>query len=102
MQLAPKNPNGGMKATKRCGEKALALDLDGGLDDDKTEGVVQAQKESEEFQRMQNKLVSCNRCSPNKWCKINKLGTHVHLTVPQLGSWAHALVCLSILYTLAI
>jgi len=56
--------------------------------------AIQAQKESEEFQRLKKKSASCNRCGPNKWCKVNKVGTHVHLTAVQLGGWAHALVCI--------
>ena len=42
--------------------------------------------------RLQRKLISCNQCGPDKWCKVKKVSTHVHLTAPQLGGWAHALV----------
>ena len=74
------------------GKKAFALDLDGGVDGVDQGLAIQAKQESKEFQKLQKKLASCNKCGPNKWCKVNKLGTHVTLTAIQLAGWAHSLV----------
>jgi len=93
-----------MQVRKGHRKKALTLDLDGRVEDAESEGLaMQVQKENKEFQKLKKKMVSCNKCGPEKWCKVNKLGMHVHLTAPQLGGWAHVLVCVfSSVYNLAI
>ena len=72
---------------QRAQEKPPPVDLDGCVEDVDEVMTIQAQKESNEFQRLQRKLTYCNPCGPDKWCKVNKVSTHVHLTALQLGGW---------------
>ena len=78
---------------KGRGKKAAILDLDGGGEDSVNRAsAMEGQKMNDEFVKLEWRLGFCNKCGPGKWCKINKLSTHIHLTVQQLGGWAHVLV----------
>ena len=64
----------------------LILDLDGrGEDSINGALAMEGQKTNDEFVKLERRLGSCNKCGPGKWCKINKLGTHVHLTAAAWG-----------------
>lgn len=74
---------------KRKGE----LNLDALEDDEESrEDEIHAHKVKDEFQRLKDSLSKCQVCGPEKFCKINRFGKHIHLTTPQVLGWAHALV----------
>ncbi|KIJ28525.1 hypothetical protein M422DRAFT_270214 [Sphaerobolus stellatus SS14] len=51
-----------------------------------------AAKDLEEFTRLKRHLSGCPIHNElNQYCKINKFGAHVLLTVSQVAGWAHAL-----------
>ena len=63
----------------------MNLDLDEGEVD---ASVELEEEESECLKRLEKSLSQCAKCGVEKRCKIDKLGTHVHLLFQQLRSWA--------------
>ena len=63
----------------------MNLDLDEGEVD---ASVELEEEESECLKRLEKSLSQCAKCGVEKRCKIDKLGTHVHLSFQQLRSWA--------------
>ncbi|KAF4574498.1 hypothetical protein EYR36_005839 [Pleurotus pulmonarius] len=101
---AKKGPGKGLSSvslrnTKASARKALPiLDLDHEDDDDGSDDGMDNEGGSDFYERedhqlalLENKLKSCARCGPDKFCKIDKSGTHVGLTMAQRRSWANAL-----------
>jgi hypothetical protein len=62
--------------------------------DEDEEAVADELKEQEEvcLLQLEKALSQCAKCGNEKWCKINKMGNHVHLTFQQLRAWALSLV----------
>jgi len=78
---------GAAKYQKKSNVPAL-LDLDGdeyGLgedsDDDPDNDLVS--REIKQLAILDHFLLMCQRCGPNIYCKIDKAGTHIALTMPQ-------------------
>jgi hypothetical protein len=49
-------------------------------------------KEHKQLELLDRALTNCARCGPDKYCKIDKAGDHVHLSFQQRRGWANALV----------
>jgi len=88
---------GAAKYQKKSNVPAL-LDLDGdeyGLgedsDDDPDNDLIS--REIKQLAILDRSLLTCQRCGPNIYCKIDKAGTHVALTMPQRRAWANTLAC---------
>jgi hypothetical protein len=75
-------------------KKLVLLDLDNEDEEEDGDGddggVVQKEKES--LEKLEKVLGSCQKCGPEKMCKINKSGGHVTLSFQQRRGWAVALV----------
>ena len=71
------------------------LNLDGDEDDlgtDEDEDGELPERERKHLAALENKLTSCVQCGSNQFCKIDKSGNHVNLTMNQRRAWANALV----------
>lgn len=67
------------------------LNLDEDEDDlgtDEDEDGELPERERKHLGALKNKLASCARCGPNQFCKIDKSGNHVKLTMNQHSAWA--------------
>lgn len=87
-----------MKYQKKSSVPTL-LDLDGdefglGVDSDEDPDNDLVSHEIEQPGLLDRLLSTCQRCGPTAYCKIDKAGTHVALTMPQRRAWANALVVL--------
>ena len=87
-----------MKYQKKSSVPTL-LDLDGdefglGVDSDEDLDNDLVSHEIEQLGLLDCLLSTCQRCGPTTYCKIDKAGTHVALTMPQRWAWANALVAL--------
>ncbi|KAJ7431853.1 hypothetical protein B0H11DRAFT_1887117 [Mycena galericulata] len=80
-------------APKKKG-KMTTIDLDNDDDegeDDDDEGVAAGEKQA--LTELEAEYKKCARCGPSHLCKIDRSGTHVHLTFPQRRAWAVSLAC---------
>jgi hypothetical protein len=57
-------------------------DYDNDNDDDSDEGDLLG-REWRHFAFLDKKLLTCQRCGPDRFCKIDQTGTHVNLTMGQ-------------------
>jgi len=76
-------------------EPVRILDLD--HDDDGNDGEEEGpddlmMKEMKHLELLEKALAGCVRCGPEKFCKIDKGGNHIHLSFNQRRGWANALV----------
>ncbi|PPQ84101.1 hypothetical protein CVT24_002276 [Panaeolus cyanescens] len=85
------------KGIKKKGHQVL-LDLDNdeyGLEDnanDDADGCNDVMDEEiKELEQLDRALSQCQRCGPTVFCKIDKAGQHVALTMAQRKAWANAL-----------
>jgi len=65
--------------------------------DDKEEEAQEVMQDAERtaYGNLEKTLSRCQKCGPEKPCKIDIGGQHVHLTMQQRRSWAIALVSAS-------
>ncbi|KAJ7475364.1 hypothetical protein B0H11DRAFT_2282013 [Mycena galericulata] len=80
-------------APKKKG-KMTTIDLDNDDDegeDDDDEVVAAGEKQA--LTELEAEYKKCVRRGPSHLCKIDRSGTHVHLTFPQRRAWAVSLAC---------
>ena len=87
-----------MKYQKKSSVPTL-LNLDGDefglrVDSDEDPDNDLVSHEIEQLSLLDHLLSTCQQCGPTAYCKINKAGTHVALTMPQQQAWANALIAL--------
>jgi hypothetical protein len=88
-------------STRKGKQKAMpVLDLDhdfSDLDDDQDapEGFIDT--EVKKLEMLDGVLSKCQLCGSDKFCKIDRAGNHVNLTMGQRRAWANALVLLCLL-----
>lgn len=89
----------GMQSSRsKKGKAKPLLDLDnylGDTEDDGEDANNLMANEQKQLQLLDKTLAGCVRCGSEKYCKIDKVGNHVHLTFNQRRGWANALVRLS-------
>jgi hypothetical protein len=79
--------------SRKAQPQLLNLDEDeDNLGTDEDEDGELPERERKHLAALENKLASCARCGPNQFCKIDKSGNHVKLTMNQRSAWANALV----------
>ncbi|KAJ7429745.1 hypothetical protein B0H11DRAFT_2211911 [Mycena galericulata] len=81
-------------ATPKKKGKMTTIDLDNDDDegeDDDDEGVAAGEKQA--LTELEAEYKKCAWCGPSHLCKIDRSGTHVHLTFPQRRAWAVSLAC---------
>jgi hypothetical protein len=79
--------------SRKAQPQLLNLDEDEddlGTDDDEDGELPECERKH--LAALENKLTSCAWCGPNQFCKIDKSGNHVKLTMNQHSAWANALV----------
>ncbi|KAH7910155.1 hypothetical protein BJ138DRAFT_1009461, partial [Hygrophoropsis aurantiaca] len=77
--------------TAAKGKKAVLLDLDNDDENQGEAGEAMVQKEKHWLGELEKALTLCQKCGPSKWCKVDKHGTHTHLTFHQRRGWLVAL-----------
>jgi hypothetical protein len=83
------------RASKSRKDQPQLINLDEDEDDlgtDEDEDGKLPECECKYLAALENKLTSCAQCGPNSFCKIDKSGTHINLTMNQRRAWANALV----------
>ncbi|KAJ7330469.1 hypothetical protein DFH08DRAFT_940360 [Mycena albidolilacea] len=79
--------------TKKKGKMTI-MDLnndDSAGEDDNDEGVADAEKKA--MAELNAEYCKCMRCGPTYVCKIDRSGTHIHLSFNQHRAWAVSLAC---------
>src|SRR5437868_6477917 len=84
-------------ATRKGKQKAQpVLDLDHdhssdiGDEEDAEEGFIET--ETKMLEQLDGVLSQCQLCGHEKFCKVDRAGNHVSLTMGQRRAWANALV----------
>ncbi|KAJ7240071.1 hypothetical protein C8J57DRAFT_1372045, partial [Mycena rebaudengoi] len=81
--------------------KMTTMDLDNddpdGDDDDDDEAVADGERQA--MSELDSEYKKCVKCGPAVLCKIDRSGSHVHLTFQQCRAWAVSLACKTIKVT---
>lgn len=87
-------PAAASRKGKRKAQPVLDLDHDHssdlGDDEDAEEGFIET--EMKKLEQLDGVLSQCQLCGREKFCKVDRAGNHVNLTMGQRRAWANALV----------
>lgn len=86
----------GTKGSRKKQAAPILIDLDNEEDDDDAdedeENSGLPEREQKQLEILERELAKCQRCGPDKYCKIDKSGSHVPLTMNQRRAWSIFLV----------
>ena len=81
-----------MKSRKAVPLLNLDEDYDEDNDNADDQDEEMLERERRHLAALDKKLSTCQRCGPDRFCKIDQSGGHVNLTMGQRNAWANALV----------
>ncbi|KAF8873645.1 hypothetical protein CPB84DRAFT_1853946 [Gymnopilus junonius] len=97
IELGPENYLESLPSKNKKKKPAPLLDLDNeddyGLEDvqNDEEGLSLLELKDKQLEIQQCHLSHCQCCGTDVFCKIDKTGTHISLSMPQRRAWANAL-----------